>query len=100
MSEWERRVAGVIQHLTELCVDEGDTEAAIETAQRGVHLIPTHGGVTEALMRAHAADGDLHSVHRVYETHCRALDNLGLDEPAESTVELYDTLRRRSGHHA
>jgi hypothetical protein len=54
--------------------------------------MPTHTGVTEALMRAHAANGDRLAVRRVYEEHLTALEALDLDAPDESTTDLFDQL--------
>ena len=51
--------------------------------------MPTHTGVTEALMRAHAANGDRLAVRRVYEEHLTALEALDLDAPATLTAYAY-----------
>lgn len=72
----------------------GDTRQAVEVAENTKRIIPTDTELTERLMRAHAANGNLTAVRRVYEDHVEALAHLDLDEPAESTTALYEELLR------
>lgn len=56
--------------------------------------MPTHTGLTETLMRAHHHNDDPTSVDAVYRAHVAALEQLGIDDVATSTADLYDQLRR------
>jgi hypothetical protein len=56
-------------------------------------VVPTHPGLTETLMRAHAAAGNRHAIRSVYQAHVNALEQLDLDTVAPSTAELYERLR-------
>lgn len=94
VSRWEPKVAAVAQHLAELCLDQHDPAGAIDAATRALGIVPTHVGLTETLMRAHAANGDPTSVDAVYQAHANALEQLDLDDVADSTHDLYDELRR------
>jgi DNA-binding SARP family transcriptional activator len=91
-STWELKVAAVAQRCTDLLLDLGRCEEAIEASMQALAAMPTHTGVTEALMRAHAANGDRLAVRRVYEEHLTALEALDLDAPDESTTDLFDQL--------
>ncbi|HWL44491.1 MAG TPA: LysM peptidoglycan-binding domain-containing protein [Ilumatobacter sp.] len=93
-ARWEPKIASVAQHLAELCLDRGDTTTAIETAERALSIVPAHSGLTEALMRAHQQAGDHTGVDAVYHAHVAALTQLDLDQPADTTVVLYQQLRR------
>ena len=48
-------------------------------------------------MRAHAANGDRLAVQRVFHAHASALEQLDIDDVADSTNELYDHLSRGPG---
>lgn len=91
-STWELKVAAVAQRCSDLLLDLGRCEEAVEASMQALAAMPTHTGVTEALMRAHAANGDRLAVRRVYEEHLTALDALDLDAPDESTSDLFDQL--------
>ena len=54
--------------------------------------MPTHTNCTEALMRAHAQNGDLVAVRHVYQAHVTALELIHLDQVAASTAALYEQL--------
>lgn len=94
VSTWELKVAAVTQRSAEMCLDLDDPAGAVEIAEpilRGV--VPTHPGLTETLMRAHAAGGNRHAVRSVYQAHVNALEQLDLDTVAPSTSKLYERLR-------
>jgi DNA-binding SARP family transcriptional activator/nucleoid-associated protein YgaU len=92
ISTWEVKVALAAQQCTELLLGLGRTDEAVDTAARILGIMPTHAGLTEALMRAHAANGDRLAVRRVFEEHVRALDALDLDAPDDSTLSLFEAL--------
>ncbi|HWL41528.1 MAG TPA: LysM peptidoglycan-binding domain-containing protein [Ilumatobacter sp.] len=94
VSRWEPKIAAVAQHLTELCLDHHDPTGAIHAATHALGIVPTHIGLTEALMRAHAANNDPTSIDAVYRAHANALEQLDLDDVADTTRDLYDQLRR------
>jgi DNA-binding SARP family transcriptional activator len=97
VSTWELRIAAVAERCADLYIDIGQPNDAAEVANRALTLIPTHTGITEVLMRAHAANGDRLAVQRVFQAHASALEQLDLDDVAESTSELYASLSQRSG---
>lgn len=87
-STWELKVAAVAQHCAEMLLGLGRPEDAVSVALRVLSIMPTHTALTEALIRAHAANGDRVAVRRVYEEHCGALQSLDLDHAAPSTAQL------------
>lgn len=91
VSRWEPKIAAVAQHLTELCLDHHDPTGAIHAATHALGIVPTHIGLTEALMRAHAANDEPTSIDAVYHAHANALEQLDLDD---TTRDLYHQLRR------
>lgn len=93
ISTWELKVTTTAERVADLYLDLGDPTAAVQVAEHALRAVPTHPGLTEALMRAHAANGDRLAVQRVYQAHVNALDQLDLDTVADSTAELYEPLR-------
>jgi DNA-binding SARP family transcriptional activator len=94
VSTWELRIAAVAERCADLYIDIGQPNDAAEVANRALTLIPTHTGITEVLMRAHAANGDRLAVQRVFQAHASALEQLDLDDVAETTIDLYQQLGR------
>jgi DNA-binding SARP family transcriptional activator len=92
VSHWELKVTNLAQELAESCLDHADTARAIAACEAGLRVMPTHTGCTEALMRAHAANGDPAAVQHVYQAHVRSLELIHLDQAAESTVHLFEEL--------
>lgn len=95
VSQWEVRIAGVAQQCAETSLGIGKASDAGAVALRGLNAIPGHTGLTECLMRSHAATGDWHSVEAVYRAHVEALDRLHDSEPETSTVDLHRDLEAR-----
>lgn len=93
ISRWELKVAATAERAAELHLELGEPAEAAEIAERSLRAVPTHPGLTEILMRAHAANGDRLAVQRVYQAHVNALEQLDLDTVAESTAALYERLR-------
>lgn len=92
-STWELKVAAAAQRCADLLLDIGRAEEAADVALRILGIMPTHAGLTENLMRAHAANGDRTAVERVYRDHVNALHALDLDEVGEATTALLQDLR-------
>jgi DNA-binding SARP family transcriptional activator len=92
ISTWELKVSAVAQRCTDLLLDQGRAAEAVDASLQALAIMPTHSGLTESLMRAHAANGDRTAVRRVYEEHLSALDALDLDEVDDSTRSLYQRL--------
>ena len=92
-SHWELKIAKVAQDFAELCLGRSDVERAVVASEAGLRVMPTHVGCTEALMRAHASNGDRVAFQHVYEAHRAALELIHLDEVAESTADLYERLQ-------
>lgn len=92
-SIWELKIAAVGQRLVELYVRLGLAAEAVTASEQVIRVVPMHAGVTEALMRAHAANGDRLAVRRVYEAHVAALAQLEIDDAADTTVLVYQELR-------
>jgi DNA-binding SARP family transcriptional activator len=74
--------------LGELFLESGDAAGAVRAATTGLAVSPAHSGLTELLMRAHAAGGDRHAAGLVFENHVNALQALDLDDVDESTLNL------------
>ncbi len=94
VSTWELKVAAVAQECADLLLELERPDEAANVALHALCVIPTHTALTETLMRAHAANGHRHAAQRVYEEHGGALQTLGIDDPEESTKDLYDQLCR------
>ena len=92
VSTWELKVAAVAQRCADLLLDVGRSDEAVDVALHALGILPTHTGLTETLMRAHAANGDRLAIQRVYQEHVGALQALDFDDAEESTVELRDRL--------
>jgi DNA-binding SARP family transcriptional activator/LysM repeat protein len=95
-STWGLRVTEVAQRLADACMEAGDSEGAIAAALAGLATSPTDTGLTEALMRAHGERGERAAVDQVFQSHVTALEELDIDEVAESTLELHAELRRQT----
>jgi nucleoid-associated protein YgaU/DNA-binding SARP family transcriptional activator len=91
-STWDLKVAAVAQHCAETYINLSRPGDAVAVALHALDAVPIHTGLTETLMRAHAANGDRVAVHRVYQAHVTALQKLGLDDPEPSTTDLLDEL--------
>jgi nucleoid-associated protein YgaU/DNA-binding SARP family transcriptional activator len=96
-STWDLKVAAVAQHCAETYIDLGRSGEAVTVALHALDAVPVHTGLTETLMRAHAANGDRVAVQRVYQAHVTALQKLGLDDPEPSTTDLLDELCQARG---
>ena len=91
-SHWEIKITDTAHQLADDCLDHDDTGRAIRAAEAGLRAMPTHTLCTEALMRAHAANGNLAAVQHVFQEHVTALELIHLDQPAPSTTDLYQRL--------
>jgi DNA-binding SARP family transcriptional activator/tetratricopeptide (TPR) repeat protein len=89
-----RLFATVLSRRAHRCVDDGDLDAALATAQRWLALDPLHEPAHRMLMRLHAWRGDRSAAIRQYRSCARILDTeLGV-APLDETRELYDAVRR------
>jgi DNA-binding SARP family transcriptional activator/nucleoid-associated protein YgaU len=93
ISTWELKIAATARRATELFVELGDAAQAVEAGERAWRTARWDSGLTEALMRAHDANGDRLAACRVYRTHAETLEDLDVESVAASTAELYDKLR-------
>jgi len=93
----ESKIVEVAWRLWELCIEERDFDGAIWAARRGLFASPGHAELTEALMRAYVASGDRAAAEDVFVAHAKTLDQLDQDEPAPSTLELWDEIRSSAG---
>lgn len=84
---WELRIAGVAKAFTELCIDLGEPDAAIDDLRRLLQAAPLNGGVVAALMRAHIESGDRSAANHVYLEHVAALARADLGDP-DDELEL------------
>lgn len=89
----EAKVVEVAWRLWELCQGEGDHDGAIWAARRGLQASPGNTELTEALMRAYVAAGDPEGAEDVFKSHAKVLDQLDQDEPAATTLELWQEIR-------
>ena len=83
----ELRIAGVAQACAALCLDQGDAGTAIAVLRGVVQSLPLDSALTEALMRAHVADGDRAGAERVYREHATALAQADLGDPDDSPAD-------------
>lgn len=93
LTTWELKVANAALRLSELALDADDAETAIWSAEQGLRSIPIHSALTEALMRGYWRRGDRSSAERVYLSHVAALEDLEIDDVAETTIDLRDQIR-------
>lgn len=98
VSRWEVEIAGAAQQCADLLIELERADEAVAVAQHAVQVIPTHSGLTETLMRAHATNGDRHALTRVFQEHVGALEGLDLDEPGDSVVDLFERLTGATSH--
>lgn len=89
----DAKVVEVTWRLWQLCHSEGDFDGAIWAARRGLLASLGNAELTEALMRAYVASGDREAAEDVFVSHAKALDQLDQDEPAPTTLELWDEIR-------
>lgn len=92
---WELKATDAALRLARLCLAAGEADGAVWAAERGLLASPTHTGLTEALMEAYAARGDRLAAERVYQNHVASLEKLDIDDVAETTSRLRETLRER-----
>jgi DNA-binding SARP family transcriptional activator/nucleoid-associated protein YgaU len=92
-SDTEARVVEVAWRMWNFCTDQGDTEGAIWAARQGLLASPGNTELTEALMRAYITAGDRAAAEDVFVSHAKALDELDQDDPAPSTLQLWEDLR-------
>ncbi len=85
---WELRIAGVAKAFTELCIDLGQPDAAVDDLRRVLQAAPLNGGVVAALMRAHIESGDGSAAEHVYLEHTSALEQADLGDPDDSVEQL------------
>src|SRR5690606_15192336 len=86
VNRWEVRIAGVAQQCAETYIDLGEPETAAEVLHSIASALPLHSGLVEALMRAHAAAGNLQAVRSAYAAYIKGLDGLNLD--VEDSVQV------------
>jgi len=94
---WHRRVAAVLDRLSQLQWEQGAVEAAVEAAARWLRLDVLEERAHQRLMQLHLAAGDPSAAIRVYEA-CRAV--LGKDlgaEPSPETERLGERALRARG---
>ncbi len=96
VTTWEVKVIDASLRLVQLSLDIGDVDGAIWAAQRGLLVAPVHSALTESLMAAYHERGDRLAAERVYRSHLTALEQLEIDDVADTTVELYEQIRRRA----
>src|ERR1051326_2177343 len=81
-----------LDRLSELQEQQGDYEAAIESAQRWQYADPLHEETYRRLMGLHAANGDRAAALSVYHACANVLEReLGI-EPSKTTREYYEHL--------
>jgi nucleoid-associated protein YgaU/DNA-binding SARP family transcriptional activator len=96
VSRWELKIAGVALQCIETCLELDDPASAVEIANETLGPLPLHRQITESLMRAHAASGDIAAVDVVYQAHAEGLRTTVELEPEESTDLLREQLTEPS----
>ena len=92
LSQWEVKVQAIAQQCIETYLAIDSPEQAIEVANHVLLALPMNTPLTEALMRAHAAAGDLKAVDTVYRAHADGLHRILNLDPEGSTAELHEVL--------
>jgi len=92
-SETEARIVEIAWRMWHLCTELDDTDGAIWAARQGLLASPGNTELTDALMRAYLASGDRAAAQDVFVSHAKALDELEQDDPAPSTLQLWDDLQ-------
>jgi DNA-binding SARP family transcriptional activator len=91
VSQWEVRIATVTHRCVAHLLEAGRSDEAASVAREVLQALPLDTSLTEDLMTAHAASGDLGAVETVYRAHCELLQLLHHADPEPST----DLVRRR-----
>ena len=89
----EAKVVEVAWRLWQLCHEEGDFDRAVWAARQGLLASPGNSQLTEALMQAYASAGDRDAAEDVFLSHAKALERLDMDEPAATTLEIWEAIR-------
>lgn len=92
-SDTEAKIVDVAWKLWHLCTEHDDQEGAILAARQGLLASPANTELTEALMRAYVAADDRGAAEGVFRSHAKALDELNLDDPAPSTLQLWEQIQ-------
>lgn len=92
LSQWEVKIQAIAQQCIETYLSIGVPDQAIEVANHVLLALPLNTPLTEALMRAHAATGDLKAVDTVYRAHVDGLRRTLNSDPEESTDDLHRSL--------
>lgn len=92
-SETEARIVEVAWRMWHLCTEHGDTQGAIWAARQGLLASPGNTELTDALMRAYLSAGDRAAAKDVFMSHAKALDELEQDDPAPSTLQLWEDMQ-------
>lgn len=92
LSQWEHKIQGIAQQCVETYLALGDHDQAIKVANHVLQALSLNTSLTEALMRAHAATGDLAAVETVYRAHEDGLVRVLNTDPDDTTVDLHHQL--------
>lgn len=94
LSQWEVKIQAISQQCIETYLAIGAPGQAIEVANHVLLALPMNTPLTEALMRAHAAAGDLKAVDTVYRAHADGLHRVLNMDPDDLTSDLHHSLVR------
>lgn len=92
LSQWEVKIQAIAQQYIETSLAIDAPEQAIEIANHVLLALPLNTPLTEALMRAHAARGDLKAVDTVYQAHVGGLHRVLNMDPDDLTSDLHHRL--------
>ncbi|MEZ5219624.1 MAG: hypothetical protein R2715_24280 [Ilumatobacteraceae bacterium] len=83
-------VADLAVELSELCIGDGDVDAALHASAVGLTSVPGHEQLVGLRMRAHASRGDLAAVRREFASYERivAADPFGTGDAAPQLLRL------------
>jgi DNA-binding SARP family transcriptional activator len=95
-TRYRDQIADVLLRMTARLAEDGETERAIETASRLLHLDPLHETAARQLMRLYVESGRRASALQIYrELSARLRDELGV-EPEAETRRAYAEAERGS----
>lgn len=92
LSQWEVKIQAVAQQCIETYLAIDSPEQAVVVANHVLLSLPMNTPLTEALMRAHAAAGDLKAVDTVYRAHVDALHRVLNIDPDDSTDLIHRSI--------
>lgn len=91
-NHWELRLEQAAIECAELFASSSAVRDAVVVLLKMLEVLPLNVALTECLMRAHAAAGEVHVVKSVFDAHVEGLSRMLDAAPEASTTALRDEL--------